>query len=451
MAKERSALMIVEDDRGLVSQLRWCLDEYDVCVAANREEAVVQLRRHEPGVILQDLGLPPEPAGIAEGFACMSELLRLSPGSKVVVMTGNGERANAVRAVGAGAFDYCLKPVAPDELKLIVARAFRIQALEQENALLRQAGWQSPLGSVIATEESMLKVCRLVEKIAPSDVPVLILGESGTGKELIARAVHELSGRQGQKFVAINCAAIPEQLLESELFGYERGAFTGAHRQTIGKIELANGGTLFLDEIGDMPAALQAKLLRFLQERTVERVGGREEIPVDVRVVCATNQDLASMIVEKRFRQDLYYRINGVTVLVPALRQRKGGLAALASALLRKLDGSSGKQLSESASRAIESYSWPGNVRELENKLKTALVLAESRQISPADLGVDDPGEGELPFNLGQVRDAAERGALIRALAVTGGNISRSAELLGISRPTLYDLMEKHGVRGSRD
>jgi two-component system NtrC family response regulator len=443
-------LLIVEDDVGLQKQLKWCFDEHEVLMAATRSEALAQLRRFEPPVVLQDLGLPPDAEGVTEGMATLKEILSISPQTKVIVVTGNHDRDNAVRAVSFGAYDFYQKPVDTDVLRLIVGRAFNMHALEEQNRQLRENQFNSPFEGMIATDESMLKVCRMIEKIAPVDVSVLILGESGTGKELLARAVHAQSMRKSGKFVAINCAAIPEQLLESELFGHEKGAFTGAVKQTIGKVESADGGTLFLDEIGDMPLPLQAKLLRFLQGRVIERVGGRTEIPVNVRVVCATNKDLKTLIGQQQFREDLYFRISEVTVNVPPLRDRQGGATVLANSLLRKFGGTHGRPkrgFTEEAVAALEAYSWPGNVRELENKVKTAMIMAEGSLITPEDLGLREAVDGTLLFNLKEVRTRAERQAIRQALSITDGNISRTAELIGVSRPTLYDLMEKYGIR----
>ena len=449
MADDRPGLLIVEDDLGLQKQLKWCFDEYRVWVAATRAEALAQLRRFEPAVVLQDLGLPPDAAGVSEGLRTLQEILQAAPQVKVIVVTGNGDQSNAVKAVGLGATDFCQKPVEPQILKLIVARAFRMHALEQQNRELQRQS-NSPLAGVIATDEAMLKVCRMVEKVAPTDVSVLILGESGTGKELLAHAIHALSARSAGRFVAINCAAIPEQLLESELFGHEKGAFTGAVKQTLGKVEMAEGGTLFLDEIGDMPAPLQAKLLRFLQDRVIERLGGRKPIPVNVRVVCATNQDLQALILEQRFRQDLYYRISAVTVNVPPLRQRGSGVVVLAQAILQRIAAESATKLrgmSDDALAALQNYPWPGNVRELENKLRAAVIMAEGQLIHASDLGLDIPATTPPQLNLAEVRLQAERQALIQALALAQNNVSRAAELLGVSRPTLYDLLERCGVR----
>lgn len=451
LIEEKPKLLIVEDDLGLQKQLKWCFDKHEVLVAASRTEALAQLRRFEPPVVLQDLGLPPDPEGVEEGIKTLKEILALAPETKVIVVTGNNDRDNAVRAVSLGAYDFYQKPVDTDVLRLIVSRAFHMHALEEQNRQLRQAYAHMPLEGLIATDDAMIRVCRMVEKVAPTDASVLILGESGTGKELLARAVHNESGRKQGKFVAINCAAIPEQLLESELFGHERGAFTGAVKQTVGKIELADGGTLFLDEIGDMPLQLQAKLLRFLQGRVIERVGGRQEIPVNVRVVCATNRDLQALIQEQAFRQDLYFRISEVTIEVPPLRDRRGAATVLAHAFIRKFGGTHGRPkrgFSEDAIAALEAYSWPGNVRELENRVKTAMIMAEGSMITAADLNLAQAGDSTLLFNLKEVRTRAERQAILQALAITDGNISKTSELLGVSRPTLYDLMEKYDMRG---
>jgi two-component system NtrC family response regulator len=450
VSEDKPKLLIVEDDPGLQKQLKWCFDSYEVLPAGSRSEAIALMRRHEPKVVLQDLGLPPDPDGVTEGMATLQELLQLEPRAKIIVITGRADRESAVRAVGLGAWDFYSKPVDTDVLKLIVQRAFHIADLEAENLRLRTVASASPLEGIIATDESMQKVCRIVEKVAPSNVSVLLLGESGTGKELVARAIHARSDRSARRFVAINCAAIPEQLLESELFGFEKGAFTGAVRQTAGKVEGAEGGTLFLDEIGDMPLSLQAKLLRFLQGRVIERVGGRQEIPVDVRVVCATNQDLAALISSQRFRQDLYYRISEVTMQLPPLRQRPGDAVVLAQAILRRLAAQQPRVprgFSEEALVAIRRHDWPGNVRELENKVKAASIMASGPLINPEDLGLGD-NTGQFAFlNLKAVRTQAERQAVLQALSQVSGNVSQAAELLGITRPTLYDLMERYGCR----
>ena len=449
MSGQKRTLLVVEDDPGLQSQLRWCFADYEVLVAEDRESALAELRRHEPPVVLQDLGLPPDAEGVSEGLATLEQALALAPSTKVIVVTGHGDQENAVRAVGLGAYDFYQKPVDTDILQLIVNRAYQIYELEQENRRLLRQQSASPLDGIVAASKKMLDVCRIIEKVGPTNATTLLLGESGTGKELLARALHSLSARAGQAFVAINCAAIPENLLESELFGHEKGAFTGAVKQTRGKVELANEGTLFLDEIGDMPLSLQAKLLRFLQERTVERVGGREEIPVDVRVVCATNQKLDLAISEGRFREDLYYRISEITINIPPLREREGGRLILARTLLEKYAGQQGRVLkgfSRDAQAAIQAYPWPGNVRELENKIKAAVIMAEGKQVTAADLGLADEGGQDPGLNLREVRREAETRAIRRALVFSSGNISQAAKLLGITRPTLYDLIEKYSI-----
>jgi two-component system NtrC family response regulator len=448
MTESARKLLIVEDDPGIQSQLRWCFEDYEVIAATDRATAIAELRRHEPAVVLQDLGLPPDDSGVTEGFATLREILKLAPFTKVVVVTGHGDQSNAVKAVGLGAYDFYQKPVDVDTLQLIVQRAYQIHTLEAENRQLAEALGSSPLDGVIAASESMLKVCRTIEKVAPTNATTLLQGESGTGKEVLARAVHSLSTRRREAFVAINCAAIPETLLESELFGFEKGAFTGAVKQTQGKIESANRGTLFLDEIGDMPQSLQAKLLRFLQERTIERIGGRAEIPVDVRVVCATNKNLRQAMASGAFREDLYYRISEITIDIPPLREREGGRLLLAQYLLNKFakqQGRSIKGFTEDAHDALEAYAWPGNVREMENKIKAAVIMAESKFVTAVDLGltvtVNPPS-----LNLRVVRQNAETHAIRQALVRAGGNISRTAELLGVTRPTLYDLMAKYGI-----
>ncbi len=445
-----SRILIVEDDLGLRKQLKWCFDDYEVLQAGTRAEAVALVRRHEPAVVLQDLGLPPDAAGVTEGLATLQEILRIAPQTKVIVVTGNADRDNAVRAVALGAYDFYSKPVDTDVLKLIVLRAFNIASLEAENRRLRDTQSITPLEGIIATEASMQKVCRMVEKVAPTNATVLILGESGTGKELIARAVHGRSERREKRFVAINCAAIPEQLLESELFGYEKGAFTGAVKQTPGRIETASGGTLFLDEIGDMPLALQAKLLRFLQDRVIERVGGRQEIAVDVRVVCATNQDLQALIATQKFREDLYYRISEVTLNLPPLRARPGDAVVLAQAALQQSAVTlprAPRGFTEEALVALQRHDWPGNVRELANKVKAAVIMSAGPLITAEDLGLGGNSGQFAMLNLKAVRTQAERQAVKQALALAQGNVSQAAEFLGVTRPTLYDLMDKYGCR----
>ena len=442
-------MLIVEDDPGLQRQLKWAFDDFEVIVADSRQGALAGLRRHEPPVVLQDLGLPPDPEGVSEGFTTLSEILKLSPHTKVIVVTGQLDRDNAVKAVGQGAYDFYQKPVDMDVLRLIVQRAYQIHDLEAKNRALVSEQARIPLAGVIAMSESMMRVCRMIEKVAPTNATALLLGESGTGKELLAQALHALSPRAGQSFVAINCAAIPDTLLESELFGYEKGAFTGAVRQTPGKFELADAGTLFLDEIGDMPLPLQAKLLRFLQGRVIERIGGRERIPVDVRIVCATNKDLPVLIERNDFRQDLFYRISEVTVRIPPLRERPGDAVVIAQAVMERRGREHGRALrgfAADAIKAIQAYPWPGNIRELENRINGAVIMAEGKYIGADDLGLpaDSP---ELEWlNLRSARQRAESDAIRQALAVASGNLSKAAELLGITRPTLYDLLDKNGI-----
>ena len=450
MSDAKQKILLVEDDPGLQKQLKWSLGDYELVVAADRDSAIAQLRRHEPAVVLLDLGLPPDADGATEGLAALQQILSLSPSTKIIVVTGNLDRSNAVKAIQLGAYDFFQKPFDPDVLALMIARALHVHELEIENRLLVSQQSGSALQGLISSSETMLKVCRTVEKVAPANATVLLLGESGTGKEVLARAVHELSPRSGKRFVAINCAAIPDTLLESELFGYEKGAFTGAAKQTIGKIEYANEGTLFLDEIGDLPMPLQAKLLRFLQERVIERLGGRGEIPVDVRVVCATHRDLAGMIREGSFREDLYYRLSEITIKIPPLRERSGDAVLLAQAFLERYAREMGRNLrgfTADALTALEAHAWPGNVREMENLIKRATIMADGSQITAADIGLEAGTSEPQPFNLRQAREQAERLAITRALAYSEGNIAQAAELLGVTRPTLYDLMAKIGLK----
>ncbi len=447
MSDRPKKLLVVEDDPGLQSQLRWSFEGFDVEVAADRTTALAQLRRFEPSIVTLDLGLPPDPGGTSEGFATLQEILALAPDTKVIVVTGHNDRNNAVKAIGLGAYDFYEKPIDPDLLNLILERAIRLYHLEQQNRQLEQQQAATPLDGLIAASPQMLKVCRSIEKLAPTNVSTLLLGESGTGKEVLVKALHRLSERSDKRLVSINCAAIPENLLESELFGHEKGAFTGAVKTTIGKIEHADGGMLFLDEIGDLPLSLQAKLLRFLQERVIERIGGRREIEVDVRVVCATHQNLLGQIKEGKFREDLYYRINEAAIVVPPLREREGDAVLLARAFLQHFIQElnlPARELSKAALEAVENYEWPGNVRELENRIKRALVMADEMQITPEDLELADLEVEVEPFNLREVREEAERRAVLRALNHTDNNVSRTAEMLGVTRPTLYNLVRKY-------
>jgi two-component system NtrC family response regulator len=458
MTSEKSpALLIVEDDLALQKQLKWSLDQFPSVTANDRESALVQCRRHTPAVVTMDLGLPPDPDSVSEGFSLLQQLLDLDSNIKVIVLTGQNDQTNALRAVELGAYDFFAKPFDPDLLGLVVGRAFRLYELQEENDRLRQLQGADAMTGILTRDTAMLRVCRTIDRVASSNATVLLLGESGTGKEVLAQGLHQASKRSG-RFVAINCAAIPENLLESELFGYEKGAFTGASKTTVGKIETAHGGTLMLDEIGDLPPSLQAKLLRFLQERTIERLGGRQEIPIDARVVCATHQDLQSLIRENRFREDLYFRLAEIVINIPPLRDRKGDAALLAHAFLRRFAEEQRRpslRLGEDALSAIERYVWPGNVRELLNVIKRASIMADGNRVTREDIGLpdaapDQPSSDHAQFDLRTIRENAERGAVVAALARADGNIVKASELLGVSRPTLYDLMNRLQIKNER-
>lgn len=447
-------LLIVEDDPGLQSQMRWCFsEELEITVASDRHSALTALRREEPEVVTLDLGLPPDPGGASEGFNLLEEILRLAPMTKVIVVTGREEKENAVKAVGMGASDFYQKPLDADILTFVVNRAFRLAELERENQELSRSGNGTKIKGIVAASSQMLAVCRTLEKIAPTDVTTLITGETGTGKELLARALHDLSPRSSKPFAAINCAAIPENLLESELFGFEKGSFTGATQSKKGKIESANGGTLFLDEIGDMPMALQAKLLRFLQERVIDRVGSVNAIPVDVRVVCATHRDVRHLIDSGDFREDLYYRISEITLDVPAVREREGDALVIAQSLLKSLGKNMDRanlSFSEDAINAIHNYAWPGNVREMINKVKRAIIMANSKRVTAEDLGLDEGQPSpDQQLNLRQVRENAERAAILQALQSCSFNMAQASRVLGITRPTLYNLTDKYRIQTS--
>ena len=445
---DKKVLLIVEDDPGLQKQLKWGFESYATVIAGNRMEAITALRRYMPSVVTLDLGLPPDSANASEGLKTLQEILELAPATKVIVVTGNDDRENAMQAVAIGAYDFYQKPIDLDVLNLIIERAFQLSELEKEYLTLQQKTTE-PLAGLIASSKKMQELCRKIEKISPTNATTLLLGESGTGKEVLAKAIHRLSDRSGKPFVAVNCAAIPETLLESELFGYEKGAFTGASQQTKGKIEYAHNGTFFLDEIGDLPYSLQSKLLRFLQERIIERVGGRQEIPVNVRIICATHQNLQNLIDEGKFRLDLYYRISEITVNIPPLREREGDAITIATAFLRRFCEMHNKKLksfSKDAAKAIETYSWPGNIRELENKIKRAVIMTDDANITFDDLELEKNVDVAMPFNLKEVREAAETLAIKRALTHSNNNISNTARLLGVTRPTLYTLFEKYGI-----
>jgi two-component system NtrC family response regulator len=447
MAKPK--LLIVEDDEGLCSQYRWAFPACDVVLAHARPAAIATVKKDRPSVVIMDLGLPPDPDGVSEGFATLEETLRIAPQTKVIVVTGNGERRNALKAVAAGAYDFCEKPVEIELLRTIIDRGLKLYRLEDENRRLAAAPARSPIDRIVTAHSAMMKVCRDVEKLATTNVPVLLLGDSGTGKEALAQALHELGPRAKQPFVAINCGAIPENLLESELFGHERGAFTGAVKQTIGKIEMAHKGTLFLDEVGDLPHPLQVKLLRFLQDQIVERIGGRQRIQVDVRIVSATNQNLEERVASGVFRSDLFYRMNAVTVRIPPLRERGGDVMLLANFFLNRFNQEFGRAIrgfTESATNSLSAHEWPGNVRELENRMKRAVVMAEKRMIDAADLELAE-ASAELPdLDLRAARLRAEREVIQMALARSNNTLSVAARLLGVSRPTLYGLMQVHGI-----
>ncbi|WP_353216220.1 PEP-CTERM-box response regulator transcription factor [Sandarakinorhabdus sp.] len=447
---DKPILLVVEDDPGLQRQLKWSYDDQEVIIAGDRDAAMEALRTHHPVVVTLDLGLPPDPDGVTEGFATLEAILQARPATKVIVASGHGARESARRAIAMGAFDFYHKPVDIDELSLIVRRAYHVAGLEAENRRLADnaMGSDKVLGGIVTGAPEMIKVARMIERVATANVSVMLLGASGTGKELLARGLHNASTRAKGAFVAINCAAIPENLLESELFGYERGAFTGAVKMQEGKIELAEGGTLFLDEVGDIPLPLQVKLLRFLQERVIERIGGRKQIPVDVRIVCATHQNLEEMIGQQRFREDLFYRLAEIVVRIPGLRDRPGDAALLGQYFLTKFSRENGREFkgfTPDAIAAMSDWHWPGNVRELENRLKRAVIMAEGNRLSANDLDLMAKGD-EASMTLKAARETADRMAIRRSLARGDNSISVAAKLLGISRPTLYDLMKQHGI-----
>ena len=440
-------ILVVDDDLGIQKQLKWSLTDFNVVFADDRSSAIAQLRRFEPKVVTLDLGLPPDPANASEGLKTLEEILALAPNTKVIVVTGNNDKENALKAIDFGAYDFYQKPIDSDTIKLLINRALNLAKLEDENRILAKT--RPAMGRIIGNSEAIQTVMRKAEKIAGTDISTLLLGESGTGKEVFARTIHEHSPRKDRPFVAINCASIPENLLESELFGYEKGAFTGANKTTVGKIETAQGGTLFLDEIGDMPIGLQAKMLRFLQERVIERVGGRNEIPVDIRVICATHRDIQTMVGEETFREDLFYRIGEIPINIPPLREREQDIILLARTFLnqyREEFNAKAKSFSDGAIRAMLAHRWPGNIRELQNKLKSAVIMAEGTVIQAGDLGLLEPSEdfaSEI-LNLREVREQAESKAIRKAYQRADKNMSKTAELLGVTRPTLYSLIDKY-------
>lgn len=452
MAEKKPILLIVEDDEGLQAQLKWAYEDFEVVIAGDRESALAAVRQYEPAVVTLDLGLPPDPDGTTEGFAVLDAIMAMKPDTKVVVASGHGARESALNAIERGAYDFYQKPVDIDALGLIVRRAFNLHQIEEENRrLTSKAGEdQTVLGRLITDAPEMVQVARTIERVAKTNVSVVLLGASGTGKELLAQGLHDASDRKDGPFVAINCAAIPENLLESELFGHEKGAFTGAVKTTEGKIESAHGGTLFLDEVGDIPLPLQVKLLRFLQERTIERIGGRKEIAVDTRIVCATHQNLEAMITEGGFREDLYYRLAEIVVKIPTLAERPGDAVLLAKAFLKRFANEMNPAVggfAADALEAIDAHAWPGNVRELENRVKRAVIMADGKLVSAGDLDLQESGEDrEDVLNIKSAREQADRRVIRHALARSDGNISNTAKLLGISRPTLYDLLKQYDL-----
>lgn len=453
MAENKPKLLIVEDDPGLQAQLKWAWPDFEVIIAGDRTSAIAALRSEEPAVVTLDLGLPPDPDGTSEGFAVLDTIMALKPDTKVIVASGHGARESALQAIAKGAYDFYQKPVDIEALGLIVRRALQLHQIENENRQLAARGSEDNrvLGRMITAAPEMIKVARTIERVANTNVSVMLLGASGTGKELLARGLHDASDRAGGAFVAINCAAIPENLLESELFGHEKGAFTGAVKTTEGKIEMANGGTLFLDEVGDIPLPLQVKLLRFLQERVIERIGSRKSIAVDTRIVCATHQDLEAMISDGRFREDLFYRLAEIVVRIPGLAERAGDPVLLAKAFLARFAKEMNpavKGFAPDALAAIDGWGWPGNVRELENRVKRAVIMTEGKLVSAADLDLIAPDEsGAQVLNLKSARESADRHVIRHALARSEGNISSTAKLLGISRPTLYDLLKQYDMQ----
>jgi two-component system NtrC family response regulator len=452
MAQDKPRLLIIEDDEGLQAQLKWAYEDFAVTIAGDRDSALAALRSEEPDVVTLDLGLPPDPDGTSEGFAVLDAIMALKPDTKVIVASGHGARESALQAIKRGAYDFYQKPVDIDALGLIVRRACALREIEAENRRLaaKVGEDKTVLGTLITAAPEMAKVARTIERVANTNVSVMLLGASGTGKELLARGLHEASDRRGGAFVALNCAAIPETLLEAELFGHEKGAFTGAVRTNEGKIELAHGGTLFLDEVGDIPLPLQVKLLRFLQERTIERIGGRKPIEVDTRIVCATHQDLEAMIAAGTFREDLFYRLAEIVVKVPTLAERPGDAVLLAKAFLARFAKEMNpavKGFATDALAAIDAWPWPGNVRELENRVKRAVIMADGKLVAAGDLDLDEPeADTAEVLNLKSARERADRTVIRHALARSEGNISNSAKLLGISRPTLYDLLKQYDL-----
>ncbi len=447
---DKPRLLIVDDDENIQLAMKWAFaQEFEILLACNRQEAIEIFRREQPPLVTLDLGLPPAARGVEEGFLTLASILEQDPFVKVIIISGQSEKENALTAIGQGAYDFFCKPVQVEEVSVILRRALRVHQLESEHRKLQAARPQDSFEELIGTSPQMQQVFATIEKVAATEAPVLILGESGAGKELVARALHGRSLRKAGPFVAINCSAIPDTLLESELFGYEKGAYTGAHTQRKGRIEMAEGGTLFLDEIADLPPLLQVKLLRFLQEHTIEHIGGRKEIAINARVIAATNRDIGKAIRDGSFREDLYYRLGVVKVKVPPLRDREGDIALLAMSFVRKYAEENKKKIlgfTKKALTALVHHKFPGNVRELENRIRRAVIMAQSSKITNEDLELEEPEEPEKT-TLKEAREKTDRELILRVLTENSFNVAQSAADLGISRPTLYELMEKLGIK----
>lgn len=450
---KKPKLLIVEDDEDIQLSMKWALaQDYEVFLAGNRERAGQIFRREKPPLVTLDLGLPPHPNSNVEGLRTLSELLAEDPFAKIIIITGQDDKENAIKAIGAGACDFFCKPIVMSEVKLVLQRTFAVFQLEQENRELQDRAGRKAYDDLLGTSPQIQEIFATIDRVSTTEVPVLVMGESGTGKELIARSIHRRSPRKDAPFIAINCAAIPENLLESELFGHEKGSFTGAHTQRKGRIESAHKGTLFLDEIGEIPPSLQVKLLRFLQEHTIERVGGRKEVEVDARILAATNQDLQKAIAENTFREDLFYRLSVVSIIVPPLRERQGDTTLLATVFLNRYAAEQRKKITgftPQALQAVEGYTWPGNVRELENRIKRAVIMARKTKLTPEDLQLGTEKVSFHGVKLKEARESLEREMILQTLAKTRNNLSKAADELGISRPTLYELMEKLGIERS--
>jgi len=447
---EKQKLLIIDDDEDLRTQMKWALSQdYKVLLAEDRASALAAMKKELPAVVTLDLGLPPLPAGAEEGFATLDEILSVNTLTKVVIITGRAEKENALKAIEKGAYDFFYKPIQLDELKIVLHRAFYVSKLEQEQRALQQRMSEGAFEGMLGTCHKMQDIFAVIRKVSTTDAPVLIMGESGTGKELVARALHKRSIRHANPFIVINCGAIPENLLESELFGHEKGAFTGAHIQRKGRVEMAEGGTLFLDEIGELPLLLQVKLLRYLPEQVIERVGGREQIYVDARVVAATNRDLKDAMKEGKFREDVYFRLGVVFISLPPLRDRENDVVELAKIFLARYAEENKKKISgftSDAINAIQSYDWPGNVRELENRVRRAVIMMEGKKITSQDLEIEAVTDHYRKMTIREARENMEKDLIIKSLFRHEGNLTKVAQDLEISRPTLYDLMEKLGI-----